>query len=329
MATTGVLTVFTALGAQFPNGEYAYEYMDGLSERALEILEYLTPEHETITIERFIRLHEKYLTGTRGISAQQFANKNFVVRFQKAYHTVEELGLERDHRMMSFKTAEAILHFLFAYYFSYHEAFAQSGKNIPLQSFSAWFDALRRKAGKKMDKERRQRDKKLSRLDALELEEHNRRVTQHLRGWKERWQNNGYNGAYDHLKEMIHVVKYPEEDLNQMQWWEVFKVSPKSLACDGTVDEVRSNVLRKLRIWSRFVHPDKPQNKNHGIHVQDLLAKRFKLLLDSKEKMLKWYEKATLRANQKKKKRKAQGYKKGGRRILEESDSEPEVIEIM
>ena len=329
MATTGVLTVFTALGAQLPNGEFAAEYMDGLNEKALEILEYLTPEHEKTTVERFIRLHERYLTGTTGISAQLFANKKFVVKFQKAFHVVEELGKEREYEMMSSKTAEAVLHFLFAYYFSYHEAFADSGKNIPLRSFSAWFDVLRRKAGKKMKKEREQRAKAAKLLTGRRLEEHNKRLTQKLKIWKEKWQYEGFKGAYDLLKKMIHVVRYPEEDLKKVLWWQVFKVSQQSLVCDEGLDEVRLDVLRKFRFWSRFVHPDNTQNQNHGIYVQDLLATRFILLNESKEKMLKWYDGAKVRANKKKKKRKAQGYKKGGRRVFQDSDSEHEVIEIL
>ena len=329
MATTGILTVFTALGAQLPNGELASEYMDGLKEEALEVLEYLTPDHEETTVARFIRLHEIYLTGTRGISARVFANKKFVVKFQKAFHKVEELGKERDSQMMSSKTAQAILHFLFAYYFSYHEAFAESGTNIPLKSFSLWFYNLRRKAGKKMQKEREQRAKAVRLLKGRRLEEHNKRVTQKLKCWKEKWQYDGYKGAYDDLKKMIHVVRYPKEDLKKLLWWEVFKVSQRSLDCDETLDEVKTDALKKYRVWSRFLHPDRTQNQNHGIYMQDLLANRFVFLNDSKEDMLKWHEGATLRASKKKKKRKAQGYKKGGRRFIEDSDSEPDVIEIL
>lgn len=127
---------------------------------------------------------------------------------------------------------------------------------------------------------------------------------------------------------MIHVIRCPEEDLKKVLWWQVFKVSQKSLVFDGSFDEVRVDVLRKFRFWSRFVHPDNIQNQNHGIYVQDLLATRFILLNESKESMLKWYEGAKFRANKgKKKKRGAQSYKKRGRTIHE--DSEHEVIEIL
>lgn len=329
MAPNGILTVFTALGAKLPNGEFASEYMTGLKEDALEILEYLTPEHETFTVARFIRLHEIYLTGKKGISAQLFADEKFVRKFQVEFHRVEELGPERDSIIMSFKTARAILHFLFVYYFSYHEAFAESGKNIPLKSFSEWFHIMGRKAAKKMQREREQRAKATRLLSGRRLEEYHKRVTQALKVWKEKWQHDGYRGAYDDLKKMLHVVRYPERDLKKLLWWQVFKVSQRSLTCDATLDEVRSDVLRKYRVWSRFLHPDRTQNQGNGIYVQDILAKRFVLLNDSKENMLKWYEGATLRATRRKKKRNAKGYKKGGRRILEDSDSEPDVIEIL
>ena len=231
--------------------------------------------------------------------------------------------------MMSSDTAKNILDFLFVYYHSYHEAFAQSGENIPLRTFSAWFHTLRKKAHKKMTKERKQREKAAKLLTGRRLEEHNRRLMQKLKAWKEKWQDDGFDGAYDLLKKMVHVVRYTEEELATERWWQVFKVSERSLSCDESLDAVRHDVLKKYRLWSRFVHPDRSQNQNHGILVQDLLASRFVLLNDSKQEMLEWYEKAKKCADKRKRKRTAKGYKKGGRRVFQESDSENEVIEIL
>lgn len=348
LATTGILTVFMAEGAKFPNGSRVSEYMGGLNEEALEILEYLTPEHEKTTIERFISLHKQYLTGKKGISAQIFANKKFVVQFQRAFHIVEELGPEREHQMMDSKTAREILHFLFVYYFSYHEA-SESGKNIPLQSFSTWFYKLRTNARDQMRKDRQAREKALKRLTGRKLEEHNKRVALQLKGWKDKWQFHGYDGAVTNIKEMLHVVTCPEQDLRKQQWWEVLKVAKKDLDIHETVDEVdaiKTATLKKFRVWSRFLHPDQGKNQNNGIFVQDLLAKRFILLNDSKENMLKWHEDAADRAARKKRKRDGRkSYKERGRtiledderkrdgrtsnkkrrRIMEDSDSEPDV----
>lgn len=332
MAGTGVLTVFTAMGAQLPNGEYVSEYSDGLSEKALEILEFMTPEHEEVSIERFLNLHEKYLTGKKGISAKLFANDKFVDKFRMAYHSVEEIGKERSYTMMSFRTARAVLHFLFVYYFSYHEAFAASGKNIPLQTFSAWFHKLRKKAHKRMTRERAERAKAMKRLNGRRLEEHNRRLTQRLRRWKEAWQYNGYTGSFDDLKSMLHVVRYPDQDVHKILWWQVFKISERSLVVDGTVDEVRHNVLKMFRIWSRFMHPDKEHNRGHGIAVSDLLSNRLQFLIQMKQDMEKWYTKAKQRAERRKKKIKGKGYVKGRRVFVEsdsDSDSDVEVVEVV
>lgn len=109
----------------------------------------------------------------------------FIKKIAKGYRAHGDL--EDSGRVMSDDTSEKILHFLFVYYFSYHEAEESSGKRVDILSFSTWFSRLRTKLGRKMKKEVDARAKSYNALtgNAREL------YASRLKQWRKQWKATG------------------------------------------------------------------------------------------------------------------------------------------
>lgn len=354
MQTTGVLTVFEAAEVKFPSGEHVTEYITELSVPALDRLEFMTFEHESGAVTRYEEMHGKYLDGTakRLLSAETFASDVYVQKFREEYHEAEELS--KKDKMMSTKTAKAILQFLFVYYFSYHEAEEASGKEIKLESFSRWFGRLRVKLARQQARDLATRERNYGKLRGRRREAYLAKLKKRTDVWRKNWKEHGYTGSEEHMNAMKHVVIMADEDTVDVDWWKLFKVSTRMIERTTDGCDVRTDVLKKYRIWSRFVHPDRPNNRGLGLAFQHLLAQRFVLMTNKKNEMEKWFEeeedhakklKKALKKEAERKKRinaKEEKHKRylkkqeemaknpmKARRIFFESDSEPEIIEIL
>jgi len=280
----GALTIFQRENVKFPNGESVEDYVIELSAYATKRLEYMTYEHERKAMDRYMDMYNKYFAGTsrRALSAQTFASPSYVKQF--AYEYAEAEGLDDDATRMSSKTSESILHFLFVYYFSYHEAEETLRRKIKLVSFSTWFDRLRTKLGRTMRKEMEAREKAYAELSGRRRDAHVRK----LKEGKRTWVNNWTEGSSDTMRfeEMKHIVIM--SDFSLKKWWNVFKIPSSRIQVTGASD-VRHEVLRKFRIWSRYMHPDKRNNRGLGLPFQHRLAQRFLGLIGKKAEMETWF----------------------------------------
>ena len=271
------LILYLSNDVKLPSGESVVSYVEELPARALQYLEEMTYEHERIAMDRYINMHNSYFAGTSSsLSSPSFATKSFIKKFADNYDEVEDLG---DNSRMPRKISERILHFLFVYYFSYHEAEQEHKKRIDIQSFSYWFSKLRRKAGRKMMEDIKKKEKMYNSLTRREREIYMQRLKYGQKKWKSNWAHGSFE---TNLKAMKHVVYAP--NFQHTPWRNAFKVS-KTIP-----SEIHHEVLKKYRIWSRFLHPDKPNNKGLGLPFEHRLKERFLNLTEKKNEAVAWYE---------------------------------------
>lgn len=286
MPNFGAITIFQSEDVKFPNGESVEDYVRELPERALSRLEYMTYQQEKNAMDRYMNMYNAYYDGTltRRLTAVSFASKSYTKKFAEEY--LENDNLEDGARVMSDKTSRSILHFLFVYYFSYHEAEEAGQRRIKIVSFSTWFDRLRKKLGRKMRNEIEMKDKSYARLAGRRRESYVQQLKKGRKIWKLHWKQNGYASSEKHFEEMKHVVNMA--DFEGQDWWKVFKI-PESRVHETPASYIYTEVRKKFRVWSRFLHTDNDNNRALGLPFEHRLAQRFLLLSDKKADAETWY----------------------------------------
>lgn len=291
MAHVGALIIFQ--GVLLPNNVPVADHLEELSQKNIQRLGRITYRHEEEAIKRYIKMHGEYMEGSRkpsDMSAQKFASKSFVRKFAFDFAAADlEEGAAKDLHVktMTLDSSEAILHFLFTFYLSHYEGELSQKRKIKLVSFATWFDRERKKAKKGYMAKLKRREEHYEALDGREREAYVALLRQGKNTWKQNWKDRGYARRMVDFRAAKHVVLMA--DFEAQDWWRVFKIPTATInaAIDGSA--VRTDVLRKYRIWSRFMHTDNINNRALGGPFTDRLAKRFGDLMDKVEKMEKWY----------------------------------------
>lgn len=274
------LVVFEAHGVTFPNGEPVETYVKELSPIALERLEEMTYFQERAAMDRYMNMYNEYYAGaTKCFSALTFASKSFTKEFKDEYQEGDDIeDLEVSH-------AREILHFLFVYYFSYHEAEVQGNEKIKIKSFARWFDNLRKKLGRKMQKKMEAKEKAFNRLSDKGQRDYVRRLNEGARQWKQYWRSNSSATLVRQFNEAKHVATMG--NISTMHWSKVFKIDSRRLQATGA-GKVQKDVRARCRRWSVFFHADK--NLVLGSIFRNRLIERLQQLQTKKEQMEKWFD---------------------------------------
>lgn len=288
MANIGVLTIFE--GVLLPNNEPVADYLEDLSEKNIGRLGRMSWKHEEIAIRRYIQMHGEYMEGKRtpaNMSATKFASKSFVQEFALHFAEIDFDTYTESTKSMPVTSAEAILHFLFVFYMSHYEGELSQNKKIKLVSFATWFDRKRKKAASALRAKLRRREQNYQELTGRRRESYDALLKQGKRTWKQNWQDHGYATRMVDFRSAKHVILMG--DFEDIDWWRAFKI-PKArvdAATDGS--DIRREVLKKYRIWSRFMHTDNVNNRAVGGPFADRLAKRLLSLMDKTASMEAWY----------------------------------------
>lgn len=180
---------------------------------------------------------------------------------------------------LSEKVAREIMEFLFVYYLSYYEGQAKYGTSsnrnkFKIKSFYAWFQKKRKEFAKKNKKLVEAQSELVigTSPEALLL------IAQLKEGkkkWKALFKNKySYAGHQDHFNQANKIVKMSENELEALDWREIFQFGPGE---NPTVN----NVSRKLRFLSRFLHPDK--SSLFGVQFNDYLRARMVILSSKRD----------------------------------------------
>lgn len=284
------LSIFQANDVRFPNGEAVAEYVTELSPSALRKLGDMSYPQEMNVMERYMNMYNEFYGAVSinrpPLSAKRFAGKNNVKAFREEYAAgdgVEDTG----SATMKTETAQSILHFLFVYYFSYHEAEESTGKRITIRSFSTWFGRLRAKLGRKMRKEMEAREKAYNSLTGVERQNYADRLRRALIKWKTRWRAEGNDVIVKQFSHAVRVATMP--NITSAEWRVVFGIAANRVRATGA-STVRKEVMAKFRRWSRFFHPDRSNNQGLGSPFRHRLSQRFLALTDKRDEVQKWYE---------------------------------------
>lgn len=279
------MVVFQAHGVTFPSGEPVDAYVEELSPNALDLLEEMTYPQERLAMERYMNMYNNFYGGiTKTLSAKAFASKSFVLEFREIYQEGEDVE-DESSVSMSMDTAEEILHFLFVYYFSYHEAELQSEKKIKIKSFARWFYNLRKKLGRKMRKDMEAREQVFNRLSDIEQRDYIRMMKEGATQWKENWRSSSNATTVRQFNEAKHVALMP--DIGTTHWSKVFKIDSRRLQPTGAVT-VRKLVRARCRRWSIFFHADKNLTLNSIFRTR--LIERLHELQEKKKQMEDWFD---------------------------------------
>lgn len=286
------LAIFHGQHVTFPSGEPVNDYVGDLSASALQKLEDMTYFQEKDAMERYMKMYNAFYasasTNRAPLSSRRFASDPYVKHFREHYAASEDVE-DGGGTLMKMKTAESILHFLFVYYFSYHEAEEASGKRINIKSFSMWFGDLRRKLGRKMRKEMEAREKAYNSLSGKKREQYEARLRKSAKTWKAGWRASENPTLVRQFNEAVHVVTMASID--SKSWWEVFKIAPNRIKTTGA-STVKREVMRDFRRWSRYIHPDNHLNVKLklGAAFRHRLALRMQAMQNKKDEMEKWFE---------------------------------------
>lgn len=284
------LSIFKGNEVKFPSGEPVEEYVTELSSSALRKLEYMTYPQEKNSMDRYMNMYNAFYgaasTNRPPLSAQRFASKTNVRAFVEEYAAGDDVD-ETNLRTMKNKTAESILHFLFVYYFSYHEYEESTGKRIPIVSFATWFGRLRAKLGRKMRKEMEAKEKAYNALTGIERQNYADRLRAAVQTWKKSWRAVGNETLVQQFNQAARVVSI--KNMNSKDWWVVFGIAANRIQTTGA-STVRKEVTAKYRRWSRFFHPDRSNNQGLGTPFRHLLSQRFLILTDKKDEMQTWFD---------------------------------------
>ncbi|CAM9337113.1 unnamed protein product [Ectocarpus sp. 8 AP-2014] len=283
------LIIFQGHGVEFPSGEPVEVYVGELSASALQKLDDMTYFQEKDAMERYMNMYNKYYGSASNkrapLSAERFASDVYVEKFRQNYAESEDVE-DSGGALMRMKTAQAILHFLFVYYFSYHEAEEASGKEMKIRSFSTWFGNLRRRLGRKMQKEMEAREKAYNSLSGRKREEYELRLRTSAKNWKAHWRANKNPTLVRQFNEAVHVVTLANFD--SKDWWEVFKIAKNRVKATGA-RKVQQDVYKNFRRWSRFFHPDKAGQAKLGTAFRHRLISRMQALDNKKGEMEEWF----------------------------------------
>lgn len=284
------LSVFETQGILFPNEEPVEEYVRELSRSALRKLEDMSYPQEKKAMERYMNMYNKFYgassTNRQPLSATRFASPENVRSFQQEYANADGAD-DTDGKTIKYETAESMLHFLFVYYFSYHEAEEAQRKRIRLLSFTNWFSRLRTKLGRQMRREMEKKEAAYNALNGTQRQDYIRRLKSGVKEWKTRWRAYANATIVEQFNQAADIVTTP--DFDSVDWWLAFKIDPARIQTTGA-SAVKADALKHFRRWSRFFHPDNNNNKRLGSPFRHRLSSRFIGLTNKRDEMLAWYD---------------------------------------
>lgn len=288
MANVGVITVFE--GVLLPNNEPVADYLEDLSKKNLGRLNRMQWAHEEIATLRYEKMHCEYMDGYRkpgNMSATKFASKSFVKEFALHFARVDLDTYTESTKSMPIESAESILHFLFAFYMSHYEAELLQNKKIKLVSFVDWFDRERKKAASALRANLKKRAEHVAALTGRQRDKYNALLKQGKGIWRKNWEDGGYAKRMVDFKSAKHVILM--SNFVDIDWWRAFKIPKARVDAATDPSAIRRDVLKKYRIWTRFMHTDNLNNRAVGGPFADRLARRLLALMDKANEMETWY----------------------------------------
>lgn len=297
-------------GLKFPNDEAAVDYALDLSDEALDILEYMEYPQEEYAMKRYMQMFNDYyqakikvLTGAS--FATKAASKTFAKKLRQGLEELEEEVEEEVQRSkgngkgkrrrkqkepkVKEDVARQILEFLFVYYLSYHEAEEKYGrsKKYDLKSFCTWFKVQKKKYAKANKAE----VEELYAIDTARTGPDAQLALDQLKRGKRDWkryhmQRKTLDRAKlkQHYNDMKHLINWSDNKIESVSW-------RVGLSFQGQ-DITKTQINKRYRIWSTFIHPD--QNKGYTAAFQDHLYKRFNVLSTMRDNAIDEIEQNTV-----------------------------------